>query len=542
MLLRSHRLLLTALVVLHLCNSALVIHHDRCPELSDGADYHQWSALLARALGDGDLGLAVDQLLSNPERAPLGIVPAVVGQALWGAPDLAVARAAGLLWLPLLLLAVYGIGARLDSPDAGVMAAGVAAALPMVLGFSRLVWLDLPLTAMTALTIHALLHFQASPGFKGALWLGVVTGAGMLVKPVLLLYVGPPALAVLAVQVMRQPARRLRLLGQVALSGLAAAGVFSVWAAQHAGAILTAFNKAQQEEGGTREILTHYLHRFHRYLSDLPLSTLGPLFASLAVVAMVVLVIRDRRRVVLVTSTWFWGALLSLPLFVHWDRYLLPAMPAVAVAVGCALCRLPLTAALRRWLPPLVCGLTCLFALQQSWFGPLLIYYGDDDPRCNRAFRDGMIRPVEGPRDRPDLSDLARFHIEPGTVGGVVPNELWPTPARPPFNTIGESLYSWLLSDIRDPPWMSILKDVKNRRPEVLEVLKLVAVMEPGKGQTVPPSEQASFQKVRAMVQRAPHRWRLIKTHVFPGGAWLRLYLNLAPKEVPVSDGLLRAW
>ena len=525
--------LLALVIAAHLVNSGLVIYHDRSPEFSDGADYYAWSVQVARALRDGDLAHAAEALLGNPQRAPLGILPAALVLAA-GGPDAVLARLSTLLWLPLMLLSVYAIGARLESPRAGVLGAAVAAAIPSVMGFSRLLWLDFPLATMACVTVWMLLRPGCFRSWRGALALGAAVGLGMLVKPVLLLYVGPLGLGLLLVQLLRR-GRRLLVLARAAVAGITALAVFGSWGLRHAEVILLAARKAQGKGVGSGEVRVLFdLERVVHYLTELPASILGLPLTVLAALALALLVWRDRRAVVLVSALWFWCSLLLLGFFVEWNRYLLPAVPAAAVVIGCGFFRAWEGLRSLRWVLPAACALLLLFAVQQSWFGPLLAPC-ERDPNMGRAriFCAGLLRSTGGLRARPDLRSLGVRRYGLGSLGGAVPNSFSPEPASPPYNMIGEALTEWLVSDVREPPWMGIFEDLKNRNLKILEGLKLVAVMEPGEGLSVPPHELASWRRVRTWLRKDPLRWRLEHHHRFTDGSRLRIYRNLRPRELP---------
>ena len=405
---RRHLLLLCLLILVHLANSALVISRDRYYMVPDALDYYQWSMSMAQDLRRGEVGQAAFRLWGNRQRSPLGIIPATVAQL--GGPSLVASRLSSLFWLVLLLFFTYRITERLCSPGAGLIAAASLAAMPMVMGFSRLLWLDMPLAAMTAWCVLMLLRAEGFHSLRASLLLGLVVGLGLLTKYSLPIYVGPPALCFLLVA-LRRGGHRLRVLRNVTAAVAVAAGVFALWAAVHFRYLLKAFEMAQPDlvilekpEVGAPDPT-----RFTYYLERIPLTSLGPLLAALMALAFVALVVKQRRRVLTITSAWLWGAMLLLAPFVTWDRYFLPALPAAAVLIGAGLYQLPAVARRRRWAVPAICGLLALFAIQQSWFGPVLTRCGDAEGigASSRVFCSGMIRPITTLRARLDMSQYS---------------------------------------------------------------------------------------------------------------------------------------
>lgn len=100
-------------------------------------------------------------------------------------------------FLFLLATSTYLIGRDLYSPQVGALATSFLVLYPEV--FIRLRWplLDLPLTAMTAATVYALVRTR---GFREARWsvaFGLLLGLGQLTKHVHVLAVAAPALFVL---------------------------------------------------------------------------------------------------------------------------------------------------------------------------------------------------------------------------------------------------------------------------------------------------------------------------------------------------------
>lgn len=96
---------------------------------------------------------------------------------------------ANILYLFILIFSVYGIGKNLYDSKVGVLSAFVVSMFPGIFAFSRVAFLDFPLTAMVTLSIFLLLsteHFRKR-------WLsflfGLSVGLGMLTKWSFIVYV-----------------------------------------------------------------------------------------------------------------------------------------------------------------------------------------------------------------------------------------------------------------------------------------------------------------------------------------------------------------
>ena len=120
--------------------------------------------------------------------------------------------AQAVIWMFLVVgaLAVWGLGRRLLDPAAGLLAAFCFVTAPFVV-FSLLRFqLDLPLAAVVAVALYALVRAEAFQSAGWSLALGVVLGLGMLVKPPFAAYLLPP-LAWAAWLALRAPDRGTRL-------------------------------------------------------------------------------------------------------------------------------------------------------------------------------------------------------------------------------------------------------------------------------------------------------------------------------------------
>ena len=97
-------------------------------------------------------------------------------------------------FLGLAMACVYGLGTRLSGPETGLWAAFFLGTAPFVVFSLTNFQLDLPLAAMVALALYALVRTEAFIDTRWSLALGVALGLGMLTKPPFAIYVLPPFL------------------------------------------------------------------------------------------------------------------------------------------------------------------------------------------------------------------------------------------------------------------------------------------------------------------------------------------------------------
>jgi hypothetical protein len=137
------------------------------------------------------------------------------------------AQAVMLLFLGIAMFAVYGIGRTVADPMAGLLAAFFLGTAPFVVYSLLTFQLDLPLMAMVALALYALIQTErfSRPGWAAVL--GLVWGLGLLTKPTFPVYALPPLLWVAGEAVWS--GRRWRHLVWLALAGVIAVVVALPW-------------------------------------------------------------------------------------------------------------------------------------------------------------------------------------------------------------------------------------------------------------------------------------------------------------------------
>ncbi|HLF48504.1 MAG TPA: glycosyltransferase family 39 protein, partial [Methylomirabilota bacterium] len=121
-------------------------------------------------------------------------------------------------------LAIYGVGRRLMDGPTGLLAAFLFATAPFVVVSLLTFQLDLPLAAMVALALYAVVRSEGFSRWGWSLAAGVILGAGMLTKPPFAAYLlGPMLWSIwLVLRVRDRRARLGRLLTALALGALVA--------------------------------------------------------------------------------------------------------------------------------------------------------------------------------------------------------------------------------------------------------------------------------------------------------------------------------
>lgn len=160
---------------------------DERPPAWDHANHLERAVRCQQFLAAGDIAAVLAQSSFYP---PLAICAGGLVYAL--APsDTAAAQSAVLGFLGIGMAAVYLLGRSLVSGRAGVLAALLFGSAPFVAYSSVHFQLDVPLAAMVALALVALVRTERLQRTRWSAVLGVVLGLGMLTKPPFAVYAAP---------------------------------------------------------------------------------------------------------------------------------------------------------------------------------------------------------------------------------------------------------------------------------------------------------------------------------------------------------------
>jgi 4-amino-4-deoxy-L-arabinose transferase-like glycosyltransferase len=225
---RRDLLLLGLIWLFHACANTVWLLLDNFPPTWDSAHHLTMTLKWLEFLQSPSiLGLKV--VAASSSYPPLPYLVVSPFYIIFGKnPDVAV-LSSGILWLGLLLLAVYGIGREIFNRKAGLFAALIISLYPIIIALERDFWLDLQLTAAVALALWALLRVNNFDQQNRSIMLGLTLGFGTWIKWPFSFFMVAPLLAAI-IQVWRQEGwskQRLTNLGvTVLVAGILAASQY----------------------------------------------------------------------------------------------------------------------------------------------------------------------------------------------------------------------------------------------------------------------------------------------------------------------------
>lgn len=230
--------LLVALIVFSVINTAIWLWIDTRPPRWDEAAYLRTSLKYHEALTEEGAGGFIRALVEvDRKRPPLVSALAVPVYFLFG-KSFDIALLVNLLAFVVLLLAVYRLGTRLASAEAGVLAAFLVATYPSVFSLSRIFLFDFWDTTLVAVSLYLFVSVEGFSQKRASIILGAILGFGLLCRPFFLVFViGPLAVSLYtiwktrAVQTETQETNRLvigRYLKPAAVSCAVVAGPWYV--------------------------------------------------------------------------------------------------------------------------------------------------------------------------------------------------------------------------------------------------------------------------------------------------------------------------
>lgn len=189
-------------------------------------------------------------------------------------------------FLVLLVTSVYGIGARVFGKDVGLLSAALVAFSPIVVQYSRVFMLDLPVAAMVALSIYLLIRTSWFQLTVPTVLLGVALGCGMLTKWTFPAFLIAP-IVMTAWTAVRRFIDRRHSVKNIFLTLLIAAVVAVPWYLVHAIQILS--GRSTELDRGQESVLDSVLY----YLLSIP-DQASWLIAIIALIGFGLFIVRRR--------------------------------------------------------------------------------------------------------------------------------------------------------------------------------------------------------------------------------------------------------
>jgi hypothetical protein len=265
----------------------------------DEAGYTTFGLVDYLALKSGGLHGWWDAIQNQPTFAPL--VPALTSFVVLVKPGILDGFLVLTGFMIVLVMAVYGISARLAGPRLGAVAALVTATLPGAFAFSREYIFAMPVAAFLACSVYALLCSDGLRRRRWAIACGVAIGLMLLSRTMAITYVPGVLLAGVLVAFARGRDELGRRFLNLALLLVAAIAVAATWYAKNLQSVidyLTNYGYGRQSEFYGRD---HALISWGRLRSVAERMTAEDLFLPIALlvaaglVALAVVVVRRLR-------------------------------------------------------------------------------------------------------------------------------------------------------------------------------------------------------------------------------------------------------
>ncbi len=268
--------------------------------------------------------------------------------------SLFVTKMSTFMYLALTLIVTYLIGVRISGRRAALLAVFLLGMFPMIFQSSRQYALDLPLTAMVALSLLLLIR---SDGFRSRGWallFGAAFGLGMLVKGQIAIYLFAPLIYTLVRIAAEEHQERHTLLGKLwsvlrsrrllntMLSMAVAVPLASIWWASKIPEVLRSLG---EHAGGQHKFVeTGYFslestpYSFEGItwqLRELVTGSIGEPFALLLAICLV-LYFRRKRAYRAELALWLAVPLVLFSIFLmaKHARFLMPLLPAMALVMA----------------------------------------------------------------------------------------------------------------------------------------------------------------------------------------------------------------
>lgn len=235
-----------------------------------------------------------------------------------------------MFYFMIILLSVYGIGAKLKNKATGVLAAFIVSMFPGIFAMSRGLMVDFPLTAMVSLSVCLLLFTRYFVDRKYSFLFGVSIGLGLLTKVTYIVFIPPLLVCYVLISLIgaiKEKKQFIIITKNLIISLVSGLFIASLWYLPNLHKII---NRAKA--------MSLQLHNSPHgsfidfYIESLFSHSLCPFFFILYLFSLSICLIK-RKGVIL----WLW---LLLPLLIFSfspnkaHRFILPALPSIALTIA----------------------------------------------------------------------------------------------------------------------------------------------------------------------------------------------------------------
>jgi 4-amino-4-deoxy-L-arabinose transferase-like glycosyltransferase len=381
----------------------------------------------------------------------------------------------------LTVLGAFVLGVRLKNTWVGLLAAFLVTVTPYMVFFDRMALVDSTLAAFTIWIVITAIYLVSSRRLDVAMVLGYLLGGALLTKtPASFNFITVPlTLLLFDFKSKLRGQNIIRLLGLWGIAGIISMGMYNILRLGPNFQSLSSRN--QDYVRSPWEVMRHPLDPFLPHLGDIfdwyPALLTWPIL--ICIVAGIIMVIKDRNRVGLVSLGWVLVPFLALTALLQTftARYLLPQIPLLLVlgAYGGYYLYLEAAARLPQFKKPQICGvLMALIIVQPSFFIAHLLTNPEKTP-LPRAERIGYFEDWTAGYGLKEVADYLtlRSLVEPVVVGtagsfGTLPDGLWIYLDKTTNVTIkggGNEVSEDLISTAQDHPTFFLIDKYRYNKP-----------------------------------------------------------------------------
>jgi hypothetical protein len=308
------------------------ISMNKTPPSWDPADHIRFSYEYYKPLAELDLSGFVEAFFYKRHYYPPFYHLLIAGLFLITGPGIFAAAIANLLLLGALMAALYRLGCRLYSAEAGLMAALIAPTYHVNAALLHEGFVDFALMCCVAISLMLLVETQYFSRRGASIIFGLSLGIGMLCKQPFIIFLGLPTLYAILVSAYE---RRPSAIKNIALALSAAAVIGALWYAPHLKDIQEIYQI--NREGAVAEheppLLSYYSNLgYIYYLASQQLQL--PLF-TFFLIGLVISALRYRRERMLLYLCILSGLVVFTFIANKDIRYTVPLLPAVALVSTC---------------------------------------------------------------------------------------------------------------------------------------------------------------------------------------------------------------